>query len=248
MEKFIVKNICSVLLLAVMLVTLASPFAVSAEGEGFKVIFDANGGVCETESLKTDEDGTLETLPAATRPGYIFGGWYTDPDAGEYIFPSTAVFDIDTTLFAHWTKMETPVVTNPKENRTIVAKAGDDVEFGIDVEYAEEIKWFVNKNDGSDILPLEEDFFTTVTIENIEESYEGYVFFCEIRNSAMSDDEMPVMSPSFMIDIEGVEKDYDLLEPEIQKDGLSDVAAIIIVLAGVVAVSVIAAVIVSKKK
>lgn len=250
MKKSKILRFFAMIFTVVTVISMMCPSVSFAEEEGFKVILDPNGGTCETESLTTKTDGTLEVLPYATRVGYRFDGWYTEPEGGEYVFVTSHVFDIDTTLFAHWSYKSDPVITSPKENQVIKAKVGDTVTFSVDVEFADEIKWFLNKNDGGDILPVEEDFFTTVTIENITESYEGYVYYCEISNENTPEDAIPLMSPSFTIDIEGVEKDYHLPEPEVQDEGLSDGAVIAIVVIGIVVVSVVAAVItniISKK-
>ena len=68
-----------------------------------KVAFDANGGTTDAESMKTVE-GKLESLPAATRTGYKFLGWFTAAEGGEKITTDT-VFDEDATVYAHWEEM-----------------------------------------------------------------------------------------------------------------------------------------------
>jgi len=42
----------------------------------YKVTFDADGGVCSTESQMVTYDQSYGSLPAPTRKGYTFGGWY----------------------------------------------------------------------------------------------------------------------------------------------------------------------------
>lgn len=252
MKKFMSKRLCAVIVLIALLTAFMCPFTVSAEGK-VKVYFDPNGGVCETEYVETDDAGKLEILPAADRSGYIFGGWYTDATDGVYVFAkgvdaesdSATVFDEDTTLFAHWTKMESPVIKSPEKDQTIKANVGESLEFSVDVDFAEEITWFLNKNDGSDIIKLDEDFFTTVTIDEVTEEYESYVYYCEIRNSTMAEDEPSVLSPAFTIDVNGVDKDYDLPEPEAvsNTEGLSDTAVILIAIGAVVVMALVAAVI-----
>ena len=70
--------------------------------EACTVTFDANGGSCSTESMETEADGKLSSLPTATRDGYTLDGWYTQADGGEKITTSY-VFSQDTTVYAHWT-------------------------------------------------------------------------------------------------------------------------------------------------
>ncbi len=68
-----------------------------------KVTFDANGGTTDTESMKTVE-GKLESLPAATRDGFKFLGWFTEAEGGEEVTTDT-VFEDNATVYAHWEEM-----------------------------------------------------------------------------------------------------------------------------------------------
>ncbi len=45
--------------------------------ETYTVTFDANGGSSSTESMETEVDGKLASLPTATCDRYAFSGWYT---------------------------------------------------------------------------------------------------------------------------------------------------------------------------
>lgn len=69
------------------------------------VTFDANGGRTDEPSLETGADGRLPYLPAATRAGYDFAGWYTRE--GEAVTTETD-FHADTTVYARWSRTETP--------------------------------------------------------------------------------------------------------------------------------------------
>ena len=75
----------------------------------FTVTFNANGGSCSVPSMKTI-DGKLASLPAATRDGYAFGGWYTQAEGGEEI-KTSYVFIRNTTVYAHWTETPSPEPT-----------------------------------------------------------------------------------------------------------------------------------------
>ncbi|WP_418246843.1 InlB B-repeat-containing protein [Dysosmobacter sp.] len=66
------------------------------------VTFDANGGTVAPTSETITKGSTL-TLPAPTRSGYRFDGWFTAADGGTQV-NAGATFDKDTTLYAHWTK------------------------------------------------------------------------------------------------------------------------------------------------
>ena len=81
----------------------AQPF-----GDAKTVHYDYNGGSGSPESFTTscDDDKREIILPAATRPGYTFEGWYDSEenkvgDAGATYDPATSPI----TLYAHWTEI-----------------------------------------------------------------------------------------------------------------------------------------------
>ena len=49
----------------------------------------------------TDLEGKLRRMPDIERRGYIFEGWYTEPNGGDEITEDT-VFHSDATAYAHW--------------------------------------------------------------------------------------------------------------------------------------------------
>ena len=67
---------------------------------GKTVTFDANGGTCATPTKTTDAMGNIDSLPDATRDGWIFAGWYTAKEGGERV--TSTHFTKDTTVYAHW--------------------------------------------------------------------------------------------------------------------------------------------------
>ena len=68
----------------------------------YTVTLNANGGVCGTASLTTNEYGKLASLPTASRENYTFDGWYTAAGGGTQVTTDT-VFNANTTIYAHWT-------------------------------------------------------------------------------------------------------------------------------------------------
>lgn len=65
-------------------------------------------GTTNTYTLTTNAEGKLTFLPPTpTRTGYTFAGWYTAEVGGEEITLDT-VFTGETTIYAHWTKVEKP--------------------------------------------------------------------------------------------------------------------------------------------
>lgn len=83
---------------------------VDAEEKVYTVVFDPNGGTCDTPALITGTDGTLETLPVAVLEGDEFLGWFTYPTEDGEMIDLNTVFEKDTTVFAHWKlhKVELP--------------------------------------------------------------------------------------------------------------------------------------------
>ena len=68
----------------------------------YTVTLNANGGVCGTASLTTNENGKVASLPTASRENYTFDGWYTAAGGGAQVTTDT-VFNANTTIYAHWT-------------------------------------------------------------------------------------------------------------------------------------------------
>ena len=76
----------------------------------YTVMFDANGGVCETESTNVEYGVEIGALPVPTRTKAIFGGWFTETEGGDEVDESFTVLKA-TTLYAHWlTKAANPVI------------------------------------------------------------------------------------------------------------------------------------------
>ena len=74
-------------------------FTVYSNGE-VTVTFDANGGQCDTTSLKVTSGEMISALPTPTREGYDFLGWF-DENGGELTAETAVTADI--TVTAKWT-------------------------------------------------------------------------------------------------------------------------------------------------
>ncbi len=72
------------------------------------VTFDYNDGITEETVQKTDGAGKLAVLPAPTRSGYIFEGWYADISLGDNSqrIDIAKVFTEDMTLYAVWSRCD----------------------------------------------------------------------------------------------------------------------------------------------
>ena len=68
-----------------------------------KVTFSANGGTVSPSSLLCTPDEAYGSLPAATRAGYAFAGWFTEASGGTQVTAADIVPASATTLYAHWT-------------------------------------------------------------------------------------------------------------------------------------------------
>ncbi len=76
-------------------------FTVAAPAAVYTITLDAGGGSVSPAILQTGEDGKLASLPAPTRSGYTFGGWYSRASGGSAVTADT-VFNADATIYARW--------------------------------------------------------------------------------------------------------------------------------------------------
>ena len=74
----------------------------------YTLMFNANGGECESSERSVLKGGEYGELPVPTRTGYDFGGWFTASEGGSRVSDKT-VADRDATLFAHWTPILYPI-------------------------------------------------------------------------------------------------------------------------------------------
>ena len=70
-------------------------------GDTVTVTYDACGGNAELHAAELTQGQTINTLPAATREGFTFAGWYTAAEGGEKV-EDDFVLEGDMTLYAHW--------------------------------------------------------------------------------------------------------------------------------------------------
>lgn len=73
------------------------------EPGSYRVSFNANGGITDTESKAVVYLTTYGALPTPQKTGYTFDGWYTAASGGTKITEATPVnITEDQTLYAHW--------------------------------------------------------------------------------------------------------------------------------------------------
>lgn len=72
-----------------------------------KVMFDANGGTVEEESIDVIYGQMYGKLPVPVRAGYEFAGWYTERDGGNLIKEDSVVTAFsEQILYARWMPVE----------------------------------------------------------------------------------------------------------------------------------------------
>jgi uncharacterized protein (TIGR02145 family)/uncharacterized repeat protein (TIGR02543 family) len=74
------------------------------------ITFNPNGGTVSPATANTGAGGKLPSLPTPTLKEYRFVGWFTEKDGGTAV-NSTTVFDDTATVYAHWTKLVSVVLT-----------------------------------------------------------------------------------------------------------------------------------------
>lgn len=73
------------------------------KGKTYTVSLDANGGTVGMKSRTATYGSEYPALPAPTREGYTFDGWYTQKTGGTKVDDNTTVTTAaDHTLYAHW--------------------------------------------------------------------------------------------------------------------------------------------------
>jgi uncharacterized protein (TIGR02145 family)/uncharacterized repeat protein (TIGR02543 family) len=72
----------------------------------YTITFDANSGTVNPTSAETGKDGKLDSLPAPTREGYIFDGWFMAQKGGPKV-TAEGVYTADATIYARWTAVYT---------------------------------------------------------------------------------------------------------------------------------------------
>ena len=124
------------------------------------VYFDGNQGTSDEPCRSAVLGDPLTTLPSATRPDYVFLGWYTSASGGQKISTDTVVVE-SKTYYAHWKSEYIAQIGNTKYN-TLQAAIRD-----------------VPKYDPQTTVDLLDDTFESVEIlngQNILLDLHGYTF------------------------------------------------------------------------
>ncbi|MDE6584341.1 MAG: InlB B-repeat-containing protein, partial [Anaeroplasmataceae bacterium] len=88
------------------------------EAEQFTITFNSNGGSA-IASKKAKKDEKITNPGAPTREGYTFDGWFKDAACTLPWNFATDVVTGDVTLYAKWTKKDTPTPPTPTEKYSV---------------------------------------------------------------------------------------------------------------------------------
>lgn len=78
-------------------------FSIAESLDYYTVTFDANGGYADYYTKRLTASATYGLMPVPVREGYVFDGWYTDPQLGSKVTNYSLFTEgSDQTLYAHW--------------------------------------------------------------------------------------------------------------------------------------------------
>lgn len=95
MKRKFIKTCCGVALASIFAVSLASC------KKTYTISFVTNDG-SKIENVTFGEDTKLDSIGTPTKDGFVFGGWYTDPDLTKKFDLSKDLPQNDFTLYAKW--------------------------------------------------------------------------------------------------------------------------------------------------
>lgn len=103
----------------------------------FIIFFNAAGGYVSPTSAVTGLDGKLASLPIPSRSGYVFIGWYSEPDGGSLISTNT-VFEDNSTIYAHWEREDYIPDNSSRNEYAVIAASNAGGSVGISRDFAVE--------------------------------------------------------------------------------------------------------------
>ena len=123
----------------------------------YTITFDANDGSGSQSTKKVTHGETYGDLPAPTRNGYKFVGWFTATNGGEQKFSTTKVDIIkDETLYAHWEANEYKITLNAQGGSITEGSSTIQIKYNATVSLPEATKdgytfggWYTEAVDGS---------------------------------------------------------------------------------------------------
>jgi uncharacterized protein (TIGR02145 family)/uncharacterized repeat protein (TIGR02543 family) len=105
----------------------------------YTITFDATGGTVSPTTGTTGPHWELDSLPAATRDGYTFIGWYTEKTGGVHVVPHSTPLIGDISIYAHWAE-NPPSLVDSRDGKTYRETAiGEQVWMAENLNYAGEV-------------------------------------------------------------------------------------------------------------
>ena len=104
----------------------------------YTITFDAMGGAVSPPTGTTGPHWELDTLPAPTRAGYTFIGWYTEQAGGVHVVPHSTPLIGDISIYAHWAE-NPPSLVDSRDGKTYREVAiGEQIWMAENLNYAGE--------------------------------------------------------------------------------------------------------------
>lgn len=115
----------------------------NATANTYTVTFDANGGTTPTTSKNVTYNSTYGTLPAPSRTGYSFNGWYTAISGGTQKTSSSTYSTVgNSTLYAQWSPITYTITFNSNGGTGSMSN----MSCSYDTEYTLTANTFTRKN------------------------------------------------------------------------------------------------------
>ena len=128
----------------------------------YVLAFNATGGEVNPSSRSVAFDAAYGTLPAPTKTGYRFTGWYTAATGGSAVSAVTKMGAANTTIYAHWERAYVaPTVTIIEARRDSDQHNHDD---SGTVPYVK-FEWAAGDDSGTPVVPSTYDIVLTEQVE-----------------------------------------------------------------------------------
>lgn len=132
-------------------------------------------------SVKAKYDSAWGTLATASKPGYVFEGWYTKPDGGKQVTSSTIVRG-DITVYAHWRPITYTIRFNPNADNGEGEVKGEMP--SIKVEYDQMVNLPANKYAKTVKVPAEDESGEVVKKSSV---FKGWSYDAKSLTSSLAD-------------------------------------------------------------
>lgn len=132
-------------------------------------------------TVKAKYDSAWGTLATASKPGYVFLGWYTKPDGGKQVTSSTIVRG-DITVYAHWRPITYTIRFNPNADNGEGEVTGEMP--SIKVEYDQMVNLPANKYAKTVKVPAEDEGGDVVKKSSV---FKGWSYDAKSLTSSLAD-------------------------------------------------------------